>query len=59
MSAAPRPYIQPSRMTGSYGGELHMSVGPGGTTSMCAFMISERPVVVFGRCVPTTTQAFS
>ncbi len=59
MSAPPRPYSQSPSSAGSKGGRDHMSCGPSGTTSMCPFRISDRPVVCRGLCVPTTLTAFS
>ena len=35
MSAAPRPYRNPSRIVGVNGSECQASSGPGGTTSVC------------------------
>ena len=59
MSPAPRPYSQPSCTQGEKGGFDHSSAGPVGTTSMCPLRISERPVGLVGRQLPTTFQASS
>ncbi len=59
MSPAPRPWSQPSTTRGSYGGKVHMSSGPVGTTSTWPFKMSERPSVCLGWWMPTTLMAFS
>ena len=43
MSPLPRPYSQPSRRTGSKGGDDHCVTSPGGTTSMCPLNSSDGP----------------
>ena len=49
MSAAPRPYSQPSRSTGTNGSDVHCSRGPVGTTSVCPAKQTSGPRVAAPR----------